>query len=135
MAKQAADEVKKEFPDFNLLSVDPLTATIGQGLLVSLACDMRDEGKTAQETYDYLMDARLRIQHCIVPNDLFYLKKGGRVSAVSAVFGTALNIKPMLIFDTEGKLKVVDKCRGMKKPSITCWNRRKRRPWTRKSWP
>ena len=115
VAKQAADEVKKEFPDFNLLSVDPLTATIGQGLLVSLACDMRDEGKTAQETYDYLMDARLRIQHCIVPNDLFYLKKGGRVSAVSAVFGTALNIKPMLIFDTEGKLKVVDKCRGMKK--------------------
>lgn len=115
VAKQAAEEVKKEFPDFNLLSVDPLTATIGQGILVSIACDWRDEGKSAKETYDYLMDVRLRIQHCIIPNDLFYLCKGGRVSKVSAVFGTALNIKPMLIFDSEGKLKVFDKMRGMKK--------------------
>ena len=115
VAKQAAEEVKKEYPDFNLYSVDPLTATIGQGVLVSLACDWRDAGKSARETYDYLMDARLRIQHCIIPNDLFYLCKGGRVSKVSAVFGTALNIKPMLIFDSEGKLKVFDKMRGMKK--------------------
>lgn len=115
VAKQAAEEVKKEYPEFNLYSVDPLTATIGQGALVSLACDWRDQGKTVQETYEYLMDARLRIQHCIIPNDLFYLRKGGRVSAVSAVFGTALNIKPMLTFDSEGKLKVIDKCRGMKK--------------------
>lgn len=115
VAKQAAEEVKKEYPDFNLYSVDPLTATVGQGALVALACKWRDEGKNARETYDYLMDARLRIQHCIIPNDLFYLKKGGRVSAVSAVFGTALNIKPMITFDSEGKLKVIDKCRGMKK--------------------
>jgi len=115
VAKQAAEEVKKDYPEFNLYSVDPLTATIGQGALVSFACDWRDQGKTAKETYDYLMEARLRIQHCIIPNDLFYLKKGGRVSAVSAVFGTALNIKPMIVFDSEGKLKVVDKCRGMKK--------------------
>ena len=115
VAKQAAEEIKKEYPEFNLYSVDPLTATIGQGMLVSLACDCRDKGMSAQETYDYLMDVRLRIQHCIIPNDLFYLKKGGRMSAVSAVFGTALNIKPMIVFDTEGKLKVIDKCRGMKK--------------------
>lgn len=115
VAKQAAEEVRKEYPDFNLLSVDPLTATIGQGILVAIACDWRDQGKTAQETYDYLMDVRLRIQHCIIPNDLFYLNKGGRVSKMSAVFGTALNIKPMLTFDSEGKLKVIDKIRGMKK--------------------
>lgn len=115
VAKQAAEEVKKLYPEFNLYSVDPLTATIGQGALVSFACDMRDEGKSARETYDYLMEARLRIQHCIIPNDLFYLQKGGRVSKVSAVFGTMLNIKPMLVFDSEGKLKVLDKCRGMKK--------------------
>lgn len=115
VAKQAAEEVGKEFPDFHLYSVDPLTATIGQGILVSIACDWRDEGKSAEETYAYLMDLRLRIQHCIIPNDLFYLKKGGRVSAASAVFGTALNIKPVLVFDSEGKLQVVDKRRGMKK--------------------
>lgn len=115
VAKQAAEEVKKEYPEFNLLSVDPLTATIGQGILVSLACDWRDAGKSAQETYDYLMEVRMRIQHCIIPNDLFYLTKGGRVSMVSAVFGTALQIKPLLTFDSEGKLKVIGKMRGMKK--------------------
>lgn len=115
VVKQAAEEVKKEYPEFNLYSVDPLTATIGQGMLVSMACDMRDQGMSAKDAYEKLMEVRLRIQHCIIPNDLFYLMKGGRVSAVSAVFGTALNIKPMIIFDSEGKLKVIGKMRGMKK--------------------
>lgn len=115
VAKEAADEVKKTYPDFNLYSVDPLTATVGQGVLVSLAADLRDEGKSAKEAYDYLTEARLRVQHCIIPNDLFYLKKGGRVSGSSAVVGTMLNIKPMLTFDSEGKLATIEKCRGMKK--------------------
>ncbi len=112
---QAAADVKAKYPDFTVYAVDPLTATIGQGLLVSLAADCRDKGMTAKETYEYVMEQRLHIQHCIIPNDLFYLKKGGRVSTASAVFGTMLNIKPMLTFDTEGKLKVAEKCKGMKK--------------------
>lgn len=115
ITRQAAEDMKKKYPDFNVYAVDPLTATVGQGLLVSLAADCRDKGMTAQETYEYLMEARNRIQHCIIPADLFYLKKGGRVSAVSAALGTVLNIKPMIVFDAEGKLKVVEKNKGMKK--------------------
>lgn len=115
VAKEAAEEVKKEYPDFNLYSVDPLTATIGQGMLASMAADMRDQGLSAKEAYDKLIEMRLRIQHCIIPNDLFYLKKGGRVSGASAVVGTMLNIKPMLTFDSNGKLATIEKCRGMKK--------------------
>lgn len=115
VAKEAAEEVKKQYPDFNLLSVDPLSATVGQGMLVSVAADWRDAGRTAQETYDYLMDLRNRMQYCIIPNDLFYLKKGGRVSGATAVVGTMLNIKPMLTFDSDGKLATIEKCRGMKK--------------------
>ncbi|MBQ8684782.1 MAG: DegV family protein [Clostridia bacterium] len=115
ITRQAAEDMKKKYPDFTVYALDPLTATIGQGLLVQLACDCRDKGMTAKETYDYLMEARHKIQHCIIPDNLFYLQKGGRVSAVSAVFGTMLNIKPMLVFDEEGKLKVVEKCKGMKK--------------------
>ncbi|MBE7077381.1 MAG: DegV family protein [Clostridiales bacterium] len=115
ITRQAAADVKAKYPDFNVYAVDPLTATIGQGMLAALAADCRDKGMTAQATYDYLMEARQRIQHCIVPNDLFYLKKGGRVSAVSAAVGTMLNIKPMITFDEEGKLKVVEKNKGMKK--------------------
>lgn len=115
ITRQAAADVQKEYPDFHVYAVDPLTATVGQGILVSLAADLRDQGKTAQEAFDYLTEARNRIQHCIIPADLFYLKKGGRVSAVSAAFGTMLNIKPMIVFDSEGKLKVVEKNKGMKK--------------------
>lgn len=115
ITRQAAADVKAKYPDFNVYAVDPLTATIGQGMLATLAADCRDKGMTAQATYDYLMETRQRIQHCIIPNDLFYLKKGGRVSAVSAAVGTVLNIKPMITFDEEGKLKVVEKNKGMKK--------------------
>ncbi|MBQ8230014.1 MAG: DegV family protein [Clostridia bacterium] len=115
ITEQAAADMKKKYPDFTVYAVDPLTATIGQGMLVLLAADCRDKGMTAKETYDYLMQVRQNIQHCIIPNDLFYLKKGGRVSATSAVFGTMLNIKPMLTFDPEGKLKVIEKCKGLKK--------------------
>ncbi len=112
---QAAADVKKEYPDFNVYAVDPLTATIGQGMLVSLAADCRDKGMTAKDSYDWIMELRQHIQHCIIPNDLFYLKKGGRVSAASAAIGTMLNIKPMLVFDEAGSLKVVEKNKGMKR--------------------
>ena len=115
ITRQAAEDIKKKYPDFQVYALDPLTATAGQGALVRLAADCRDQGWTAKETYEYLMEARGRMQHCIVPNDLFYLKKGGRVSAVSAAFGTMLNIKPMLVFDAEGKLEVTEKNKGMKK--------------------
>lgn len=115
ITQQAADDMKKEYPDFTVYAVDPLSATVGQGVLVELAADCRDKGMSAKETYEYLMEMRHHVQHCIVPNDLFYLKKGGRVSAMSAAFGTMLNIKPMLSFDVEGKLKVLEKCKGMKK--------------------
>ena len=115
ITRQAAKDVKAKYPDFNVYAIDPLTATVGQGLLTALAADYRDEGMTAKEAYGYIMEARNRVQHCIIPTDLFYLKKGGRVSGASAVMGTVLNIKPLLVFDTEGKLKTVEKCKGMKK--------------------
>lgn len=112
---QAAADVQAKYPDFKVYAVDPLTATIGQGMLAGLAADCRDKGMTAQDAYQYILGLRQNIQHCIIPNDLFYLKKGGRVSAVSAALGTVLNIKPMLSFDAEGKLTVLEKNKGMKK--------------------
>ena len=112
---QAAADVKAKYPDFNVYAVDPLTATVGQGLLTSIAADCRDRGMCAKDTYEYILGLRQYVQHCIIPNDLFYLKKGGRVSGASAAVGTMLNIKPMLMFDSEGRLKTVEKCKGMKK--------------------
>ena len=115
VAAKAAADVKNDYPKFEVYVVDPLTATVGQGTLVRIALDWRNAGKTAQETYDYVNSLRLHIQHFVVANDLYYLKRGGRVSGVSAAVGTMLNIKPVLTFDCDGKLQVIDKVKGNKK--------------------
>ena len=115
VAAKAAADVKKDYPKFEVYVVDPLTATAGQGALVRIALYWRNAGKTAQETYDYVNSLRLHIQHFVVANDLYYLKRGGRVSGVSAAVGTMLNIKPVLSFDCDGKLQVIDKVKGNKK--------------------
>ncbi len=115
VAKKAAEDVKKDFPKFNVTVIDPLTATIGQGALVMCAVKWRDDGKTMEETAEYVNSLRLHIQHFIVADDLNYLKKGGRVSAAAAVFGGMLDIKPIISFDDEGKLFMLDKVRGARK--------------------
>ena len=115
VAQKAAADVKQEFPKFNLMAVDSLAATIGQGALVKEAVRLRDEGKTLQEAYDYVTALPLHLQYSIIANDLYYLKRGGRVSAVAAVAGSLLQVKPVLSFTRDGKLMVIEKCRGMKK--------------------
>lgn len=115
IARQAADDIRKLFPDFNVLVVDPLTATVGQGALVTIAGEWRDSGKTARETYDYVLSLRQYIQHFIMADDLNYLCRGGRVSGMSAAIGGLLGIKPMLTFNREGKLEMLEKNRGLKK--------------------
>ncbi len=115
VAAEAAAEVKKEYPKFNVFVVDSLTATVGQGALVYQAMLCRNKGMTAQETYDYVNSLRLRVQHFIVADDLNYLKRGGRISAAVAAIGGVLNIKPILSFNKEGKLENIDKVRGVKK--------------------
>lgn len=115
VAAQAAAAVRKQYPDFNVLVVDPLTATVGQGALVRLALRYRDQGRTAREAVDFCNSLRLHIQHYIVANDLQYLKKGGRVSAAAAAVGGILGIKPIVTFDNDGKLFLLDKVRGTKK--------------------
>lgn len=115
ITRQAAADVQAQYPDFKVYAVDSLTATVGQGVLAGVAADCRDKGMTAKETYEYVMGLRQYVQHCIIPNDLFYLKKGGRISSATAMVGTMLSIKPIITFDVEGKLEVVEKCAGMKK--------------------
>ena len=115
VAQKAADNIMEEYPGVKIYVVDSLTATIGQGILVKVAVACRQKGMSAEETFDVVSGLKYRVQHCIVPDNLNYLKRGGRVSGVTAAVGTMLNIKPMLAFDTLGKLKSIDKCKGMKK--------------------
>lgn len=115
VAAKAAEDIKKKYPKFKVYVVDPLTATAGQGALVRLALDCRNAGMRAKEAYDYCNSQRLHLQHYIVADDLQYLKKGGRISPAAAAIGGLLGIKPIISFDEEGKLFVLDKVRGAKK--------------------
>lgn len=115
VAKQAAEDLKKDYPDFKVYVVDPLSATVGQGMLVRLALECRNKGMTAQEAYDRCMYYRMHIQHYVVADDLGYLKRGGRITAAVAAIGGVLNIKPILSFDKAGKLDSIAKVRGVKK--------------------
>ncbi len=114
VARQAVKTVQETYPDFNCLCVESHTTTIGQGMLVKIAVDMRNKGKTLQETYDYVENVKGKIQHFIIADSLMYLRRGGRVGSAKAIVGTMLNIKPILVFTKEGKLEKYKQASGMK---------------------
>lgn len=110
----AADELAEKYPDRKIRVIDTLCASVGQGLLVWNAAKMRKAGKTMDEVHDWVMANRDHVAHWVTVEDLKYLKRGGRISAATAVVGTMLSIKPIIHVDNEGKLSSVDKCRGRK---------------------
>lgn len=110
----AADELAEAYPQRKLLVVDTLAASCGQGLLVWYACKQRQEGKSIGEVYQWVLDNRDHVAHWVTVDDLKYLKRGGRISATTAVVGTMLSIKPIIHVDNEGKLDSVAKARGRK---------------------
>ncbi len=110
----AAEELKESFPERKIIVVDTLCASLGQGLLVWYACKKRDAGLSLEETAKWVEENKLHLCHWFTVNDLMYLKRGGRVSAATALFGTMLQIKPVLHVDDEGHLINVAKSRGRK---------------------
>lgn len=128
VAVKAGNDVKTLYPEFNLTVIDSLTATIGLGIQVEMALKMRNEGKTAKEVYDFIMPIRNNIQHFIIADDLLYLRRGGRISTVSAMVGAMLDIKPIISFNEIGKLVVIEKCRRMRKAFSTVIEKVKKMP-------
>ena len=114
----AAQELAEQYPDRKIYVVDTLCASLGQGMFVYQAAKLRQEGKTMEEVRDWAEETKLRQCHYFTVDDLFFLKKGGRVSAATAVVGTMLQIKPVLHVDNEGHLINVAKARG-RKASLT----------------
>lgn len=114
-AKKAIEIVKEKYPDINYLALECKSTTIGEGMLVRLACKLRDEGKTNQEAYDIIEREKMHLQHFIIAGDLMYLKRGGRISGPKAVIGTILNVKPIIQFSKQGKLEITKKENGMNK--------------------
>ena len=108
----AVEELKEKYPDRKIYTVDTLAASLGQGLLVWYASRLRAEGKSIEEVRDWLEEHKLNLAHWFTVDDLNHLKRGGRVSATTALVGTMLSIKPILHVDNEGHLISMSKTRG-----------------------
>lgn len=117
-AMVAAEELNAEFSDARLVVVDTLAASLGQGLLIWHACQLKKQGKTIDETAKWVEDNKLNLAHWFTVDDLNFLKRGGRVSGAAALFGTMLNIKPVLHVDNDGHLIAMEKVRGRKQSLV-----------------
>ncbi len=111
----AAKELSEKYPERKFLVVDSLCASLGQGLFVDYVVKKADGGATIEEARDYAEDLKLHICHIFTVENLFHLKRGGRVSAATAVVGTLLKIKPVLHVDDDGHLIPIGKVMGRKK--------------------
>lgn len=108
------EDYKEQYPDRKIIVVDTLCASLGQGMAIHYAAKLKNEGKTIEEIADWVEKNKLSICHIFTIDDLFFLKRGGRLSGTSAVVGTLIGIKPLLHMADDGKLYVTGKARGRK---------------------
>ena len=110
----AARELSEKYPDRKCVVVDTLCASLGEGLLVVLAAKKKQAGATLEEVRAYVEEIKPNLTHLFTVDDLFFLKRGGRVSAVTAVAGSMLGIKPVLHVDDVGHLTKIGVKKGRK---------------------
>ena len=110
----AAREMGERFPDRKIYTVDSLCASLGQGLMVYLAWQQKQMGRTIEEVRDYVEANKLHLCHWFTIDDLMFLKRGGRISGATAIVGSMLSIKPVMHVDNEGHLIKVGTARGRK---------------------
>ena len=108
----AAEELSERYPERKIYTVDSLCASLGGGLFVDLVAQKKASGADLSEARDYAESLKMNICHEFTVDDLFFLKRGGRVSATTAIVGTALGIKPVMHVDNEGHLVKVGVARG-----------------------
>ena len=113
-AFRAAELLREKYPDRRLVVIDSLCSSSGYGLLVDGAADLRDEGKTMEETAAWVMSVRNRVHHQFFSTDLKFFRRSGRVSGAAATVGTILSICPIMRLDDRGAIIAYDKVRGKK---------------------
>ena len=111
-SRLAVEELQEKYPQRKIYTVDTLCASMGQGLLVWLAAQKRDAGASIEGVRDWVEENKLHLCHQFTVSDLHFLKRGGRISATTAVVGSMLQIKPVLHVDDEGHLINIGKARG-----------------------
>lgn len=111
-ARLCVEELQEKYPERKILCIDTLCASVGEGLLVREAALRREEGYTLEQLAEWVTNRRLNVCHWFTVDVFDHLRRGGRVGTAAAIFGTALQIKPLLHLDEAGKLAVMEKPRG-----------------------
>lgn len=114
-----ARELCEENPEVNIIVVDTLNASMGEGLAVMKAVELKEEGKGMQEIANWLLEHLQNFCVQFTVDDLFHLQRGGRVSKMTAFVGSMINIKPILVINNEGQLIPAGTVRGRKKSLST----------------
>lgn len=114
-----ANEILESYPEMKIIVIDTLSASLGEGIMIHKAIEMKKEGKTLEETADWIREYCPYINVQFTVDNLDYLYRGGRLSKSSALLGTVINIKPILYVNKEGKLVALSKVRGRKKSLTT----------------
>ena len=114
-AKLAAGDLREEFPGRDIQLIDTLGASLGEGILVLRAIEMRENGASLSETAAALRDMRWRMYQIFTVDDIMYLRRTGRLSNAKAIVASVLHIKPVLKGNEEGAIVAVDKIRGRRK--------------------
>ncbi len=115
VASTTARELNEEIPDAKIIVIDSLCASLGEGLLVHKAVQLKESGKSIEEVSEWLENNKLNLCHLFTVDDLHHLHRGGRVSKASAIIGTLINVKPVLHVNNEGRLLPLNNVRGRKK--------------------
>ena len=110
----AAADLGEEFPERTIRIVDTTQASLTEGLMVLKAAELRDAGKTVDEAAAWFEENKRNYCIWLTVEDLMHLKRGGRLSATTAIVGTMLQVKPLLYLNDEGKLESGPKARGRK---------------------
>lgn len=114
-AKHAAESLAQKFTDVKLVPIDTLAATTAMGLILDRLIDDKLNGMTLDEAVADIERFKRRVWATCFVDDLHHLKRGGRLSAAAATFGTMLKIKPIIRLMPDGTLENVEKCRGIRK--------------------
>ncbi|HHX11423.1 MAG TPA: DegV family protein [Clostridiales bacterium] len=117
-AATAAREICEERQEAKIIVIDSLCASLGEGLLVHKAIQMKNSGKTIDEVAEWVEKNKLNLCHMFTVNDLHHLHRGGRVSKTTAIIGTLINVKPVLHVDNDGHLVPLNNVRGRKKALV-----------------
>lgn len=110
----AVEDLKTEFPERKIHIVDSRCASLGEGFLVYYVLKKRADNATFEETVEFAEDFKNHCHHDFTVDNLMHLHRGGRVSKTAAIVGTAMQLKPVLITDTEGRLTPISKVMGRK---------------------